>query len=99
MCLSLVQPAVQTLRRGPFVIEYDHDAEAEGRPQPGPTETDNLGALCRFHHRLKTHTAWHYDVIGPGEFVWTSPHGHRYRRDATGTIPLDPPGIAQQRRR
>ncbi|MFC7362875.1 HNH endonuclease signature motif containing protein [Nocardioides astragali] len=73
------------------VIEYDHDAEADGRPQPGPTQTDNLGALCRFHHRLKTHTAWHYDVIGPGEFEWTSPHGHRYRRDPTGTTALDPP--------
>ena len=35
-------------------------ANAEGRPQPGPTGTDNLAALCRFHHRLKTHTAWRY---------------------------------------
>ncbi|MFC7363004.1 HNH endonuclease signature motif containing protein [Nocardioides astragali] len=80
------------------VIEYDHDAEAEGRPQPGPTLTPNLGALCRFHHRLKTHTAWHYDVIGPGEFEWTSPHGHRYRRDPTGTTPLDPLVIPRPQR-
>ncbi|MFC7362826.1 HNH endonuclease signature motif containing protein [Nocardioides astragali] len=80
------------------VIEYDHDAEAEGRPQPGPTVTPNLAALCRFHHRLKTHTAWHYDVIGPGEFEWTSPHGHRCRRDPSGTTALDPPGIPRPRR-
>jgi 5-methylcytosine-specific restriction endonuclease McrA len=73
------------------VVEYDHDAVAEGRPQPGPTETDNLGALCRFHHRLKTHTAWRYDMVAPGVFEWTSPHGHRYRRDGTGTTALDPP--------
>ena len=73
------------------VIEYDHDAEADYRPQPGPTETDNLGALCRFHHRLKTHTAWHYRMTAPGIFEWTSPHGHRYRRDRTGTTALDPP--------
>ena len=73
------------------VIEYDHDAEADGRPQPGPTETDNLGALCRFHHRLKTHTAWRYDMVAPGVFEWTSPHGHRYRLDRTGTTALDPP--------
>ena len=33
------------------VIAYDHDAAAEGRPQPGPTTSDNLAALCRFHHR------------------------------------------------
>ncbi|QSR31657.1 hypothetical protein CFI00_14330 [Nocardioides sp. S5] len=73
------------------VVEYDHDAEAEGRPQPGPTETDNLGALCRFHHRVKTHTAWRYDMVVPGVFEWTSPHGHRYRRDPAGTTALDPP--------
>ena len=73
------------------VIEYDHDAEAEGRPQPGPTETENLGALCRFHHRLKTHSSWRYDMTAPGVFEWTSPHGHRYRRDRTGTTALDPP--------
>ncbi|GAA1442837.1 hypothetical protein GCM10009641_58300 [Mycobacterium cookii] len=72
------------------VTEYDHHADAEGRPQPGPTHTDNLATLCRFHHRLKTHSAWHYRMTAPGVFEWTSPHGHRYRRDHTGTIALDP---------
>ena len=57
------------------------DAEAEGRPQPGPTQSDNLAALCRSHHRLKTHTAWRYRMTEPGVFEWTSPHGHHYRRD------------------
>ncbi len=37
------------------IIEFDHDAAADGRPQPGPTTTSNLAALCRYHHRLKTH--------------------------------------------
>jgi hypothetical protein len=72
------------------VIPYDHDADTEGRLQPGPTQTDNLAALCRSHHRLKTHTAWCYAVIEPGVFEWTSPHGHRFRRDRTGTTPIDP---------
>ena len=72
------------------VIEYDHDAAAEGRAQPGPTQTDNLAALCRFHHRLKTHTAWRYRMPEPGVFEWTSPHGHRYRRDRTGTTAMAP---------
>ena len=79
------------------LIEYDHDAEAEGRPQPGPTETENLGALCRFHHRLKTHSAWRHDMTAPGIFEWTSPHGHRYRRDRTGTTALDPPDSSAPR--
>jgi hypothetical protein len=84
------------------VVEYDHDAEAEGRPQPGPTQTDNLACLCRFHHRLKTHSAWTYAMVEPGVFAWTSPHGHRYRRDRTGTTPIDPPdppGIPRPRPR
>ena len=24
-------------------------------------------------------------MVAPGVFEWTSPHGHRYRRDRTGT--------------
>ena len=63
---------------------------AEGRPQPGPTQTDNLACLCRYHHRLKTFTAWHYEMVEPGVFDWTSPHGHRYRRDRTGTTAMTP---------
>ncbi|MCY7399845.1 MAG: HNH endonuclease, partial [Nocardioides sp.] len=73
------------------VVPFDHRAEAEGRPQPGPTTTSNLAALCRHHHRLKTTTAWRYAVVGPGQFVWTSPHGHHFRRDPSGTTAIDPP--------
>ncbi|WP_210650448.1 HNH endonuclease signature motif containing protein [Nocardioides sp. SYSU D00065] len=72
------------------VIPYDPDADAEGRPQPGPTTTSNLAALCRRHHRLKTHSAWRYSVTGPGRFEWISPHGHRFRRDPSGTTALAP---------
>ena len=86
------------------VIPHDPDADAraDGRPQPGPTQTDNLAALCRSHHRLKTHSAWHYEMVAPGAFEWTSPHDHRYRRDHTGTTaidPPDPPCIPRPRRR
>jgi hypothetical protein len=84
------------------IVEYDHDAEADGRPQPGPTRSDNLACLCRFHHRLKTHSPWRYETTASGVFEWTSPHGHRYRRDQTGTTeldPPDPPGVPQPRRR
>ena len=71
------------------IVEYDHHAEAEGRPQPGPTTTSNLAALCRFHHRLKTFSAWTYRMVAPGVFEWTSPHGHRYLRDRHGTTRID----------
>ena len=66
------------------VIPHDPDAEAEGRPQSGPTQADNLAALCRFHHRLKTHTSWRYRMspessIGPARTAITT--------DATGPAP------------
>ncbi len=73
------------------ITAYDHHADTDGRPQPGPTSTANLAALCRFHHRLKTHSAWTYRMTSPGVFEWTSPHGHHYQRDTTGTSALDPP--------
>ena len=54
----------------------------EGGP-PGQTRPDNLAPLCRRHHRVKTHSAWHYKLTGPGSFTWTSPTGHQY--DVTST--------------
>ena len=87
--VPVVHPPGPGLRHRPRRPSTTTHAEAEGRPQPGPTRTDNLAALCRFHHRLKTHTAWRYRMIEPGVFEWTSPHGHRYRRDRHGTTPID----------
>ncbi|PKH40984.1 HNH endonuclease signature motif containing protein [Nocardioides alpinus] len=83
------------------ITAYDHQADTEHRPQPGPTDTRNLAALCRFHHRLKTHTAWRYEMTEPGIFVWTSPHSHRFVRDRDGSTALDPPeppGVPRPRR-
>ncbi|GAA1919791.1 HNH endonuclease signature motif containing protein [Nocardioides hwasunensis] len=73
------------------IIPFDHEADADGRPQTGPTETGNLAALCRTHHRLKTRTTWRYRMLEPGVFEWTSPHSHRYRRDRSGTTRIDEP--------
>ena len=65
------------------VIPYDHTDPAAG----GQTASDNLAPLCRRHHRLKTHGRWRYRMTSLGVFEWTSPHGHRFRRDHTGTSP------------
>ncbi len=51
----------------------------------GPTASDNLGPLCRRHHRLKTHSPWSYTVLEPGSYLWSSPHGYQYLRDHRGT--------------
>ena len=79
------------------VIPYDHDAAAEDRPTTRSHDVRQPRRLCRFHHRLKTHSAWRYRVTGPGAYEWTSPHGHHYRRDTTGTTPINEsrPGSAR----
>ena len=63
------------------IVPYDHDHPDQG----GPTSTDNLAALCRRHHRLKTHGRWRYEMTDPGVFTWTSPLGYTYLRDHTGS--------------
>ncbi|MBD8868625.1 HNH endonuclease signature motif containing protein [Nocardioides donggukensis] len=67
------------------LVAYDPDGP------PGQTATDKLGALCRRHHRLKTHGAWACHTPRPGVFEWTSPHGLRFRRDRTGTLDITDP--------
>jgi hypothetical protein len=73
------------------VTAFDHEAHARGEPQPGPTTTSNLAPLCRRHHRVKTHGSWRATPVGNGVVKWTSPHGHGFRRDRTGTIALPGP--------
>ncbi|WP_107772471.1 HNH endonuclease [Nocardioides sediminis] len=63
------------------IVPYDHDHPDRG----GPTSTDNLAALCRRHHRLKTKGRWRYVMTEPGVFEWTSPLGWTYRCDHTGS--------------
>jgi hypothetical protein len=57
----------------------------------GPTCSCNTAPLCRGHHRLKTHGRWTYDVLDRGTYLWHSPHGFAYRRDHTGTQPIQAP--------
>jgi hypothetical protein len=48
-------------------------------PHPiGPTSESNLACLCRYHHRLKTHTNWRVRAIGGHRLEWTSPRGRIY---------------------
>jgi len=49
----------------------------------GTTAAANLGSVCPQHHRLKTAGCWQLQQRRPGDFEWTSPTGHRYRRDAS----------------
>ena len=80
------------------VIAYDHTAQAEGRPQPGPTETPNLACLCTFHHRLKTHSSWRYLALDPGRLSGRArtaqiPPRPRRWHHRPRTTPTGPPEI------
>lgn len=55
--------------------DLDH---AQSWESGGATSAGNLGALCRRHHRLKTHGGWKLESASDGSCVWTSPHGKRY---------------------
>jgi hypothetical protein len=46
----------------------------------GPTSEDNCGAMCRWHHRLKTHAGWTVERLHDGSVRWTSPEGLSRRR-------------------
>ncbi|RYU10665.1 HNH endonuclease signature motif containing protein [Nocardioides iriomotensis] len=73
--------------RPAWSADCDHvHPHAEG----GTTCSCNIARLCRRHHRLKTHTAWHYTVLERGSYLWTSPHGLGFLRDRTGTTDVTP---------
>jgi hypothetical protein len=67
------------------IVAYDPDGP------PGQTGSHNVAALCRRHHRLKTHGGWTYTMVEPGTYLWSSPHGYQFLRDYTGTQDLSPP--------
>ena len=55
--------------------DLDH---AEAWEDGGETSAANLGALCRRHHRMKTHGGWRLTSNEDGSCDWESPDGHKY---------------------
>jgi hypothetical protein len=55
--------------------DLDH---AKSWESGGETSAANLGALCRRHHRLKTHGGWKLKSHSDGACTWTSPLGKIY---------------------
>ncbi|MGO4258055.1 DUF222 domain-containing protein [Marmoricola sp. RAF53] len=82
--------------RNARACDLDHIEPYDPDGGTDQTRTSNLAALCRHHHRLKTHAGWHYEIQRPGSYRWRSPAGYTYLRDQTGTRqltprPVDPP--------
>jgi hypothetical protein len=64
-------------RRPADACDLDHTlAHHDG----GPTAHDNLGPLCRRHHRCKQDRAWTLTQPRPGTYLWTTPTGRQYMR-------------------
>jgi hypothetical protein len=74
-------PATLALLQDSRSCDLDHLAPYvppdEGGP-PGQTSSANLARLCRRHHRLKTFTAWIYQRLPGGDYLWTDPWNHTY---------------------
>ncbi|MFT4287469.1 HNH endonuclease [Nocardioides sp.] len=68
--------------------DRDHNEPYDPNGPPDQTNTENLGSLCRLHHRLKTHAGWRYSKLSPGLYHWQSPGGRHYLRTPAGTYPL-----------
>lgn len=56
----------------------------------GASHSLNLAPLCRFHHRIKTHSSWEYEQLRPGVYLWRSPRGRRFGTTRHGTDELPP---------
>lgn len=57
------------------ISDIDH---AQPWQEGGATAPENLGVLCRRHHRLKTHGNWTLKSFPDGSCEWSSPLGKKY---------------------
>ena len=61
------------------VCDIDHAVPWE---EGGQTSKENLGLLCRRHHRMKTHGGWGLTAHSDGSCEWVSPKGQGFRVEA-----------------
>ena len=72
-------------RRSAILSDLDH---AESWRNGGETSPENLGALCRRHHKMKTHHGWQLESFADGSCIWRSPLGKEF---FTPARPADEP--------
>lgn len=66
-------------RQPALTADLDHRVPHRPDGSGGTTSAENLAALCRHHHRLKTHTRWRVRRLDDGTVEWTSPTGRTHR--------------------
>jgi hypothetical protein len=70
-------------RKSAALSDLDH---AQSWEDGGETSLENLGALCRRHHQLKTHAGWKIQSRADGSCTWTSPLGKIYQTPARSML-------------
>jgi len=61
------------------ICDIDHAIPWE---EGGKTSKENLGLLCRRHHRMKTHGGWKLITFADGSCDWISPEGKKFHVEA-----------------
>jgi hypothetical protein len=66
--------------------DLDHIEDYDDTGPPDQTSSSKLSRLCRFHHRVKTHSElWSYERLADGTYLWTGPHRRHWIVDSKGT--------------
>ncbi|HRD61541.1 MAG TPA: hypothetical protein PL137_11595 [Nocardioides sp.] len=81
-----VFPHASTISRN---VDLDHPDPYKPNGPPGQTGDHNAAPLGRRHHRAKTHLNYQVRQLGPGTYLWRTPHGLLRLVDRTGTHELD----------
>jgi hypothetical protein len=74
-------------------VPHEHDggdSGGVGGGGGGPTCSCNQAPACRGHHRAKTTGGWTYVTVEPGVYLWRSPLGYQFLKDAAGTLDVTP---------
>ncbi|MDP3968537.1 MAG: HNH endonuclease signature motif containing protein, partial [Nocardioides sp.] len=69
---NCVFPGCRTSARRSDLDHIEPYVPPDDGGSPGQTRPENLAALCRRHHRLKTHGGWTYWRAGEG-YTWDPP--------------------------
>ncbi|HRD62471.1 MAG TPA: hypothetical protein PL137_16310, partial [Nocardioides sp.] len=70
-------------------VDFDHPDPYKPNGPPGQTGDHNAAPLGRRHHRAKTHLGYTCRQLGPGVYLWRTPHGLLRLVDRTGTYRLE----------
>jgi len=70
-------------------FDSDHPVAYDDTGPPGQTGDHNHAPLGRRNHRAKTHLGYRVTQLGPGRYLWRTPHGLCRLVDGSGTHVID----------